>query len=97
MFLIITGVLVLVLRNNPDVSASLNGMSPTLTAWFSIVLEVITLLVARGLFKGSRTARSLVAGVMILNILNGVFAAVNGQLISGIVSCLLAVIVIAVL
>lgn len=68
-------------------------------AWVGIIIGVITILVGVGLLRGSNLARIIATIVFVLNIGSAIFTifAAPGQLWSGIVTGLLAVVGLALL
>lgn len=73
---IVGGVLLILARNNADVLESLKGSSGVVVGAgvVSIVIGLITILVANGLLRGSGFARGLVTLLMVLQIIGGVYA-----------------------
>jgi hypothetical protein len=95
---ILGGVVVLFTRDAVARAAG-DGAAAAITASaiISILLGVITIVVARGLLRGSPTARAVVTIVMIVDILNGILLMFTPQLVSGIVQILWSLLIIALL
>ncbi|MEF2979125.1 hypothetical protein [Subtercola sp. YIM 133946] len=62
-----------------------------------IVLGIITIVVARGLLRGSNTSRTIVLVIEVISIISGIFTLFGGQLGSGLVTIIWALVVIAIL
>lgn len=95
---IIGGVIILFTRDSM-VSASDEAAVAGITtsAILSIVLGIVILVVARGLFNGSRVSRALVTIVMIIGIVNGVLQLFTLQFFSGIIEILWAILILGLL
>lgn len=94
---IIGGVVMLLTR---DQMAGSNGGAAggiTTAAILSLLLGVVTVIVARGLLRGSPGARTVVAVIMVLDILNGVLQLFTLQVISGIIQILWSILILALL
>lgn len=100
-FSVLGGVLVLLVSRNSSVQAELGaGSGVLLTAGIlSIVIGVVTILVARGLRHGRRAARLIVTVVMALQIITSVVALSTGtsQVLSLIVQIVISAVTIALL
>ena len=86
---VIGGILILLTRNQmagPGNSGSLAAI--TTGAIISIILGVVIVIVARGLLRGSPGSRTIVAIVMVIDILNGVLMLFTLQVVSGVVQIL---------
>jgi hypothetical protein len=98
---ILGGLLVLLVSRNSSVQAQLGAGSGVLLAAgiVSMVIGVVTIVVARGLRHGRRTARLVVTVVMALQILTSAVALFSGtsQALSLIVQILVSAVVIALL
>lgn len=95
---IIGGVILLIAGNSAEVDTAVGGAGLAFgTGVIAIVLGVITLLVARGLFRGSNLSRGIVAGLQLLSAINGVFSLVHGEVTVGVVNILFALLVIGIL
>ena len=95
---IIGGVILLIAGNSAEVDTAVGGAGLAFgTGIIAIVLGVITLLVARGLFRGSNLSRGIVAGLQILAAINGVFSLVHGEVTVGVLNILFALLVISIL
>ena len=95
---IIGGVVLLAASNSPEVDAELGGARLAVASGVTaLVLGLITLFVARGLFTGSNLSRGIVAGIQLLGALNGMVSIGHGQLLVGLVNIGFALVVIAIL
>jgi hypothetical protein len=63
----------------------------------SIIIGLVIVVVARGLLRGSRGSRFVVTVFTILSLLSGVYSVVQHQYASGILTALIAVIILALL
>ena len=98
---VLGGLLILLVSRNSSVQAQLGAGSGVLlgTGIVSIIIGVVTILVARGLRHGRRTARSIVTVVMALQIITSAVALFGGnaQALSLIVQIVVSAAVIALL
>jgi hypothetical protein len=95
---VIGGILILLTRNQmagPGNSGSLAAI--TTGAIISIILGVVIVIVARGLLRGSSGSRTIVAIVMVIDILNGVLMLFTLQVVSGVVQILWSALILALL
>ncbi|WP_285113655.1 hypothetical protein [Leifsonia sp. fls2-241-R2A-40a] len=85
---IIGGVIILLTRDQMagSNSGAIGGI--TTAAIISILLGIVTVIVARGLLRGSSVSRVIVAVVMIIDIVNGVLMLFTLQLVSGTIQIL---------
>lgn len=98
LFTILGGVILLIAGNSPEVTTAVGGAGLAFgTGIIAMVLGVLTLLVARGLFSGSNLSRGIVAGIQLFAAINGLLSIVHGQVTVGVVNMLVALIVIGVL
>jgi hypothetical protein len=100
LFDLIGGISLLVLQNDPGVRAQLGGTTGVIvTGIVLIALALIVFAIARGLLRGSRTARAIVTVVQLLSIVSVIYAAavIPAQLVSAAVSAAISLIVIIML
>ena len=98
---IISGLVVVLVAANAQAQAALGASRGVIlaTGILSIVIGVVTLVVAGGLRHGRRVARLVVTVGMVLQILGGLFTVTGGhsQILSGLAQIVIAVAVIALL
>jgi hypothetical protein len=92
---VIGGVALLVARD--QVAGGGNSAAITTSAIVSILLGVVTVVVARGLLSGSSVSRALVAIVMVIDILNGVLLLFTSQVVTGVIQILWSILIVALL
>lgn len=92
---IIGGVILLIARD--QVAGGGNSAAITTSAIVSILLGVVTVVVARGLLRGSSVSRALVAVVMVIDILNGVLLLFTSQVVTGVIQILWSILIVALL
>ncbi|WP_223690467.1 DUF7144 family membrane protein [Leifsonia poae] len=100
LFDLIGGIALLVLQNEPELRLQLGGQTGVIvTGIVLIALGLITFAIARGLLRGSRTARAIVTIVQLLAIASSMYAAalLPSQLLSAVISSVISLIVIVML
>ncbi len=81
---------VLAANSNTTAAAGVNAV-------VLIVLGIITIVVARGLLRGSNTSRTIVLILEVISVISGIFTLFSGQFGSGLVTIIWALVVIAIL
>lgn len=97
---IVVGVVMFFQQSNAELLAQFGGTSGIITAGIvSILLGLVIVLVARGLLNGSQVARVLVTIVQALSLAGAVLGVLvaPGQLVSSLVTGLLALLIIVLL
>jgi hypothetical protein len=98
LFTILGGVILLIGANSPEVDSAVGGAGLAVgTGVIAMLLGLLTLLVARGLFSGSNLSRGIIAGIQLFAALNGLLSIVHGQVAVGVVNLLVALVVIGIL
>lgn len=92
---VIGGVALLIARE--QVAGGGNSAAITTSAIVSILLGIVTVVVARGLLRGSPVSRVLVAVVMVIDILNGVLLLFTSQVVTGVIQILWSILIVALL
>jgi len=92
---IVGGVVFLLTRD--QVASGSAGAAITTSAIVSLLLGVVTLVVARGLLRGSTVSRALVAVVMVIDILNGVLLLFTPQVVTGVIQILWSILIVSLL
>ena len=100
-FSIFAGLLVVLAASNTQAQEELGALRGVILAAgvFSVVIGLVTLLVARGLRHGRRAARLAVTVAMTLQIVGGTVTATGGQsqILSGVVQIVIAMAVLGLL
>ncbi|GAA1444113.1 hypothetical protein [Leifsonia poae] len=99
-FDLLGGIALLVLQNDAELRAQLGGSTGVIvTGIVLIALALIIFAIARGLLRGSRTARAIVTVVQLLSIASVIYAAAvfPAQLPSAAISAAISLIVIIML
>jgi hypothetical protein len=100
LFDLLGGISLLVLQNDPGLRAQLGGATGVIiTGILLIALALIVFAIARGLLRGSSTARAIVTIVQLLSIVSVIYAAavIPAQLVSAAVSAAISLIIIVML
>ena len=98
LFTILGGVILLIGANSPEIDSAVGGAGLAVgTGVIAMLLGLLTLLVARGLFSGSNLSRGIIVGIQILAGINGLLSIVHGQVAVGVVNLLVALVVIGIL
>ena len=92
---IIGGVVLLLTRD--QVAGAGDSAAITTSAIVSLLLGIVTVVVARGLLRGSSVSRALVAVVMVIDILNGVLLLFTSQVVTGVIQILWSLLIVALL
>lgn len=92
---IVGGIVFLLTRD--QVASGSAGAAITTSAIVSLLLGVVTLVVARGLLRGSTVSRALVAIVMVIDILNGVLLLFTPQVVTGAIQILWSFLIVSLL
>ncbi|RDV44151.1 hypothetical protein DOE76_14000 [Leifsonia sp. ku-ls] len=92
---IIGGVVLLLTRD--QVSGAGGSAAITTSAIVSLLLGIVTVVVARGLLRGSSVSRALVAVVMVIDLLNGVLLLFTSQVVTGVIQILWSILIVALL
>lgn len=94
---IIGGVVILLTRDQLTGPGGAGAAAITTSAIVSLLLGIVTVIVARGLLRGSSVSRALVAVVMVIDILNGVLLLFTSQVVTGVVQILWSLLILALL
>ena len=95
---ILGGVILLIAANSAEVDSAVGGTGLAVgTGVIAMLLGLLTLLVARGLFSGSNLSRGIIAGIQLVAAINGLLSIVHGQVAVGVINMLVALIVISIL
>lgn len=95
---IVGGVILLVAATTPEVQGSTGGAGLAIgTGIITMLLGLITLFVARGLFSGSNLSRGIIAVIQLFSAANALFNLLRGDMTVGVVNLVLALIVLGIL